>query len=75
MRAVSRCSVRERACLHPQAPVVAGVAGAAADAPNAAGAAESPADVVWRMMVLAAATVVLGVANVVIVTHVLEPGV
>ena len=75
MTAVYMFRVLERAYLHPQAPVVAGVAGAAPDAPGVPGAAESPADVVWPMMVLAAATVVLGVANVVIVTHVLEPGV
>ncbi|MCH8199365.1 MAG: hypothetical protein IIA54_04770 [Chloroflexi bacterium] len=54
------------------------MAGAAPDAPLAAAvqeASESPADVVWPALALGAATIVLGVLNVAIVTHVLEPGV
>ena len=42
---------------------------------QASGAAESPADVVLPLAVLALATVGLGLANSFIVTHVLEPGV
>ena len=80
MTAVYLFRVLERAYLHPptghppdgNAERVPLVAGAAPDAPDAG---ESPADVVWPALALGAATVVLGVLNVVIVTHVLEPGV
>ncbi len=81
MTAVYLFRVLERAYLDPpnghpdRAPLVAG---AAPDAPLAAAvqeASESPADVVWPALALGAATIVLGVLNVAIVTHVLEPGV
>ena len=69
MTAVYMFRVLERAYLHPErAPIVAGAA------PGADGGGESPADVVVPAVLLGLATVVLGVANVVIVTHVLEPG-
>ena len=80
--------VLERVYLRPAQPAPPPAGHAASDAAAAPGdetggralaqgrgAAESPADVVLPLAVLALATVGLGVANSFIVTHVLEPGV
>lgn len=85
LTAVYLFKVIERAYLRPAAepypaPHVAhgGEAHAAGDAPvrkEVASASESPADVWGPLVLLAAATIVLGVLNVVIIEHVLEPGV
>ena len=70
MTAVYLFRVLERAYLRSEGePLIAGAA------PDAGEAGESPADVVAPAVLLGIATVVLGVLNVVIVTHVLEPGV
>ena len=56
-------------------PVVVGGAADADAGREAASVSEAPADVWAPLLLLAAATIALGVLNVVIVEHVLEPGV
>ncbi len=75
LTAVYMFRVLERAYLRPLRAEahVAGGARTGDEVPD--GPAESPADVVVPALLLGSATVVLGVLNVVIVTHVLEPGV
>jgi multicomponent Na+:H+ antiporter subunit D len=82
LTAVYLFRVLERVYLHPPKPEHAAdhqsaIAGASPDDPTAAEATEateSPADAVLPLVLLAIATVALGVMSSIIVTHVLEPG-